>query len=396
MSLRPRFAGQGYLRLPGRVAVLRSDSDHGDAGDIVGQHGPQGYDPFGRTANEELLLAEAFARFDFSRPRKAQQWYLKYGVPDLRRLFPNATIERRDWPIDGDRFHDALGAVQIQQRNVRWHLLALARLSAAREQATPPRRGRRRVDGWDTAWSQPALLDPFGDVRWLGAVSDYEARITPPMRYLAQVGEDLPLNSYTLHGLTARLFTDEWWPTAHATWRRIKQDGIPVVWVPMEAWARYWPDLPIQNLQGSRRQLVGTLSADWDGLVELERRLMEAYVRRAGQSEVVLERRDDAYALSQGGKRESKHIPGPVEVREERWWRSLLIPVYLQLLEGLRRVTEGHSGAAFCRECGEPFLTLDARRSSFCNERERFRFTQRARRERLAAPPPNVPRGMPR
>ncbi len=87
---------------------------------------------------------------------------------------------------------------------------------------------------------------------------------------------------------------------------------------------------------------------------------------------------------------------GPLEVHEHRRWRSLLAPVYLQLLEGLRRVSEGHRGAAFCRECGQPFLTLDARRSSFCNDRERFRFTQRERRKRLAAPSPNVPRGMPR
>jgi hypothetical protein len=67
-----------------------------------------------------------------------------------------------------------------------------------------------------------------------------------------------------------------------------------------------------------------------------------------------------------------------------RHWRSLLAPVYLQLFEAVRRVSEGKSGAALCRECGQPFLTLDARRTSFCNDRERFRFSQRSRRERLA------------
>jgi hypothetical protein len=68
---------------------------------------------------------------------------------------------------------------------------------------------------------------------------------------------------------------------------------------------------------------------------------------------------------------------------EIRSWESVLAPIYLQLLEALLRVSDGQSGAAFCRECGQPFLTLDARRSAFCNDRERFRFTQRERRKRL-------------
>ncbi len=77
-------------------------------------------------------------------------------------------------------------------------------------------------------------------------------------------------------------------------------------------------------------------------------------------------------------------FPAPLVVHERRWWSSLLAPVYLQLLEGLRRVTEGQRGAGFCRECGQPFLTLDARRSSFCTDRERFRYSQRERRKRLS------------
>jgi hypothetical protein len=78
-------------------------------------------------------------------------------------------------------------------------------------------------------------------------------------------------------------------------------------------------------------------------------------------------------------------FPAPLVVHERRWWTSLLAPVYLQLLEGLRRVTEGQRGAGLCRECGQPFLTLDARRSSFCTDRERLRFLQRERRKRLGA-----------
>ncbi len=59
-------------------------------------------------------------------------------------------------------------------------------------------------------------------------------------------------------------------------------------------------------------------------------------------------------------------------------------PIYLQLFEALRRISEGEPGAATCRECGQPFLVLDARRRFFCNDRERYRFTQRQRRLRIA------------
>jgi hypothetical protein len=392
MSLRPRFAGEGYLRLPDRVSVLRTDSDQGSAGDIVGRLGPEGYDPFERTLDEDLLLAESFARFDFRRPRKAQRWYLEHGMLDLRHLFPDEWFERLDWPVGDDAVHDALNDVLYQQRNVRWHLLALARLSAARSGVVSARPSKLPHDGWDPSWSRPALLDPMGDTWWLGAASDYEACITPPMRHLPHCPADLPLHAATLRGLTPRQLTDEWWPTAHATWRRIVQHEIPVLWVPIETWARYWPDLDRRNVLGSAGQLIGDLAADWDGLVELERRLMEPYIRKAGGSEVLIERRDDAHELSRGAESKTRH--GPLQVHEQRWWRSLLVPVYLQLLEGLRRVTEGHSGAAFCRECGQPFLTLDARRSSFCNDRERFRFAQRERRKRLAAPS-TVPRETP-
>ena len=57
-------------------------------------------------------------------------------------------------------------------------------------------------------------------------------------------------------------------------------------------------------------------------------------------------------------------------------------------LEGLRRVSEGKPGATWCRECGEVFLTLDARRSTFCTDRERMRFAQRARARAIAASTP--------
>ena len=69
--------------------------------------------------------------------------------------------------------------------------------------------------------------------------------------------------------------------------------------------------------------------------------------------------------------------------REERIWQSVFAPIYLQLFEALRRITEGEMGAAICRECDRPFVVLDARRRFFCNDRERYRHAQRERRRRL-------------
>jgi hypothetical protein len=69
--------------------------------------------------------------------------------------------------------------------------------------------------------------------------------------------------------------------------------------------------------------------------------------------------------------------------REERVWRSILAPIHLQLFEALRRITEGEPGAAICRECGRPFVVLDARRRFFCNARAQFRHSKRGQRQRL-------------
>ena len=149
-------------------------------------------------------------------------------------------------------------------------------------------------------------------------------------------------------------------------------------------WAYEWSEYDIELGPPSGRSPTGRLSSDWWGLVELERRLLAAYVRRAAEYQVEIRRAGYERDLTREGESLADHFPAPLIVHERRWWSSLLAPVYLQLLEGLRRVTEGQRGAAFCRECGQPFLTLDARRSSFCTDRERFRFSQRERRRRLS------------
>jgi hypothetical protein len=123
-------------------------------------------------------------------------------------------------------------------------------------------------------------------------------------------------------------------------------------------------DLPMPDPSERERRLP----TDWDGLLELERRLIEPYLASAVATDVRLEWDDHGLG-----------------VREARVWGSILVPIHVQLLEGLRRVAEGRSGAKWCRECGEVFLTLDARRSTFCTDRERMRFAQRARARAIAA-----------
>lgn len=187
--------------------------------------------------------------------------------------------------------------------------------------------------------------------------------------------------------MTRKQYTAEWWPTAHAAWQRITREDIPVLWVPTSGW--YEEDSAEYDVEAgppSGRSPVGRLSSDWWGLIELERRLLEPYVRRAAEYQVEVRRAGNERDLTREGESLEDRFPGPLAVHARRWWSSLLAPVCLQLLEGLRRVTEGQRGAGLCRECGQPFLTLDARRSSFCTDRERFRFSQRERRKRLTVP----------
>jgi hypothetical protein len=78
--------------------------------------------------------------------------------------------------------------------------------------------------------------------------------------------------------------------------------------------------------------------------------------------------------------------------RERREWRTALAPISLQLFEAWRRISEGLQGAAHCRECGQVFLILDGRRTAFCTNRERNRYDQRVRRERMAPTLPGLQR----
>jgi hypothetical protein len=92
--------------------------------------------------------------------------------------------------------------------------------------------------------------------------------------------------------------------------------------VPEDAWYRTWAgyDLPVPD-PGERER---RLPADRDSLLELQRRLIEPYLASAVATDVRLERGGDGLVVC-----------------ETRLWGSILVPIHLQLLEGLRRVSEG-------------------------------------------------------
>lgn len=386
MSLRPRFAGEGRLRLPLNVQILYRANDFGAQGDILGELADAGYDPFERVANG-LLLAEEFARVDLTHRKTARDWYQEHGVLDLAHFFPGDTFEVSDHVREDPGFNDAQVDVLRQQENVRWHLLSLARLSDHLPDGGQPRSGWTPDEGWDPRWAQPAIRAP-SELVWLGGSTNYETHIRPLMQRAARpegVFKETPLSDLTLpHGMSPTEF-EEWWRQARSAYEKIIAEGIPMLWVPESDWAYEWSEYEIELGPPSGRSPTGRLSSDWWGLVELERRLMAAYVRRAAEYQVEIRRAGYERDITPEGESFTDRSPGPLIVHERRWWSSLLAPVYLQLLEGLRRVTEGQRGAAFCRECGQPFLTLDARRSSFCTDRERYRFSQRERRRRLSA-----------
>ncbi len=392
MSLRPRFAGDGRLRLPASVVIRRADGEDWHAGDVEGQHGGSTWDPFERTA-DGLLLAEAFARADLDQPRRARRWFLEHGVLDVVGFFPE-NLEGRGRDPDDEDFVDTVQDVEAHQDNVRWHLETLARLNLERELAGPPRPDRRPHDGWDPAWAQPAIWGRH-EVIWLEATSHYGARIPTYM-------DDYP----TFEAAAAdprvqrwkspanREAIERWWPAAHASARRMEIEDPPFIWIPYADWAGHWHQFVMDKSAPHGRLPSGPLHVDWHGLVDLQRRLITPYVQRAAAHDVVIGQRGSADAASSDESAPEANL-GPVRVEQRRVWRSLLAPVYLQLLEGLRRVSDGQSGATWCRECGQPFLTLDARRSSFCNDRERFRFAQRERRRRLGGKVIDFPLGPP-
>lgn len=355
-----------------------------EAGDVRGEFVTAELDPFERDA-DGLLLAEAFARFDFTRPRKARDWFLAHGGVDLGSLFPDDAREGEELIAGYLWYHDTRDEVLEQQCLVAWHLTSLARLTAHREAATPPHPTWRPHEGWDPAWSM-AILETAEDALWVGApvgshgyFSDAVQRYPSPD---AVLGRRLGPEAQG-EGPRSRRELDEW-RRAHEQWQGLVATGLPRLWVPRATWDDDWTVYGFDERPPHGRRRWGRLSSDWHALLELQRRLIEPYVKRAANFEVEVDR-ERWWVEEPDATGHTEVIQPELLVRERRLWRSILAPIYLQLLEALRRVSEGKPGAVWCKECGQPFLTLDARRSTFCTDRERLRYAQRDRRERMAA-----------
>ena len=321
MSLRPRLGGTGTLVPAGSVEIYASGGPDAPAW-LVGDYAQaRAYDPFERLEGSELLLAEEFARADLARPEDAAAWYTRRGALDLRALFPAEPWTRLPPDVGFPDIFDAHEDLLRQQVNVRWHIETIARLSL------PDR-------PYEPSWAELAVLGP-GSKRWVSAAEDgapLEVGLQPAPR------PDGPSGTRP-----------------------------PSLWVPRSTWFAEWDTYQQAAREG---RFPRPLTSDWDGLVELARRLLDPWVRRAALAETCL-----------GYKARGA---GPIELGQQLSWTSILGPVYLQLAEGLRRATEGRPGAIYCRECGQPFLSLDARRFGFCTDRERGRHTQRAFRTRIA------------
>lgn len=342
MSQRPRLAGDGRLNLPEKVVF-----DH--HGFIQGRYGERTVDPFDWT-EDRLLLAESFARLDLSDRQAVKDWWVHHGAVNLL----DFGYGDADLPDEHDDWHEHRKPNDLiesreenakEQANVEWHLATLVRLSEHREART-----------WDPAWGHVVLKGPHevvvggphaGTVLWPWHRFDLVERI--------EAARDAYGDPEPQRALAAEV----------GDWPRLT--------VQAEAWYGYWePDVP--SLEDAKLLPgIESIGSTWASMLELERLLMEPYVRHA------VERRFHIDIEPAPDDGHPTLVP-----REERTWISILAPIYLQLFEALRRISEDDPGAAICRECGQPFLMLDARRRYFCNKREGFRHAKREQRKRLA------------
>jgi hypothetical protein len=343
MSQRPRLAGDGRLEVPAKIAF-----DH--HGFIRGRFSDRTIDPFDWT-EDRLLLAESFARLDLADRGAVKAWWTTHGAVDLidftggEGALPD---EHEEWleHRPQNAFIESREEAAEEQATIRWHLETLVHLTEHRDDKR-----------WDPAWGEFVLDGP--DAFLMGG-PDSGTRLWPSYRF-DQAGR----------------YPDQFDPGEVERQTNLLPEVArrPRVVVRGFAWYGTWGDVQdydaVVELEPA---LFRSLGSTWDTTIELERLLIEPYVARAVERRfgIELAAEDDA----------GRRVLVP---REWRSWGSVLAPIYLQLFEALRRVSEGEPGAAICHECGRPFVVLDARRRFFCNERERYRHAKRQQRKRASA-----------
>lgn len=354
MTQRPRLAGDGRVRLPSGVRYDRESNF------LRARLSEREVDPFDWTA-DRLLLAESFARLDLEDLAAVYAWLERHGFVDRIDFYGgSADVPDEDWLVTrhpGD-LAAHLDEVLWEQDNVNWHLATLARLSE-----------HRSTMEWNPVWGHVVIGSPEGVGLIVGGPDAGEElmshRLVDHMRH-SPIPEIAELDRPTV----------EEQDRLHA-----EVEGRPVVTVSEPGWFGHWRPLHggrEHRLREGARDKARVLGSTWDQAIELEQVLIEPYVTLAVDRRFTIEREPrDVDGLTR-----SVLVP-----REQRVWHSVLAPIYLQLFDALRRITEGEPGAVVCRECGRPFLVLDARRRFFCNARERFRHTKREQRRRTSQMP---------
>lgn len=344
-SHRPRLAGDGRVLLPAEVIAERFWYRATLSGATR--------DPFDWTA-DRLLLPESFARLDILDRDVCVRWFATHGMVDSYWLYHHLNIDvgrLGPLPSVSDRVADDELDIGLERVAVDWHLHLLTLLSQTRE-----------TKDWDPAWGR-IVLD--GAAEGLIVGGPYAGRlVTSDLTWEADrerwAGEPGERHVYeeqvVLHEATAG------WPRV-VVLDTLRQNA------PQPS-----PDQREFSAVREARKRADVLGTSWDETLELLRLTIEPRVQRALESHFTTQ-----LATRRMGSVE-RAVLEPLEVRT---WRSVLHPIYLQLFEALRLITEGEAGATICRECGRPFLMLDARRRLFCNGRERYRYAQRERRRRL-------------
>ena len=270
-------------------------------------------------------------------------WLYHHLNIDVGRLGPLPNVR--------DRIADDELDIGLERVAVQWHLLLLTLLTQTRE-----------TKDWKPAWGQ-VVLD--GAAEGLIVGGPYAGRlVTSELTWDRDrerwAGDPAQRHVYeeqvVLHEVTTG------WPRV-VVLDTLRQNA------PQPS-----PDQREFSAVREARKRADVLGTSWDETLELLRLTIEPRVQRALESHFTTQ-----LATRRMGSVE-RAVLEPLEVRT---WRSVLHPIYLQLFEALRLITEGEPGATVCRECGRPFLMLDARRRLFCNDRERYRYAQRERRRRL-------------
>lgn len=339
MSQHPRLAGDGLLNLPAKVAF-------GHDGFIYGRFSETNVDPFDWTA-DRLLLAESFARLDLEDRRAVKSWMVAHGAVNAVDFtggdaeVPDDWLERRR----SNAFAESRQEDTQEQANVRWLLATLVRLSETRD-----------TRKWDPSWGE--IVVDGGSTYLIGGDAS-GTEVWPAHRF--ELVDRFPQGR-------------EMWGDPEPQRALLPEVARrPRLHLRMSSWYGYWVGDYVDGQDSGLLPGLERLGSTWDQALDLVRLIIEPYVARAVERSFRIEWR-----------RQDDDQPSPLMPREWRLWTSALGPIYLQLFESLRRISENEPGAAICRECGQPFLVLDGRRRFFCNDRERFRYSQRERRKRLS------------